>query len=52
LDEDELSLRLPVAFAPIQATTAGNLLGLDVLSHFDFALSHSQRLGYLGRATR
>ena len=26
-----------------------NLMGLDVLEHFDFALSHRQRTGYLGR---
>jgi hypothetical protein len=28
----------------------GNLIGLDVLEHFDFAISHRERLGYLGRS--
>ncbi len=29
----------------------GNLIGLDVLEHFDFWLSHRERVGYLGRAS-
>jgi predicted aspartyl protease len=49
LDEEEMVLHLPVAFAPLQTTTVGNLLGLDILAHFDFGLSHRDRLGYLGR---
>ncbi|HLG11392.1 MAG TPA: aspartyl protease family protein [Dehalococcoidia bacterium] len=49
LDEEELTVTLPVAFAPAQATTVGSLIGLDVLAHFDFGLSHRDRLGYLGR---
>ena len=51
LDEEELLLRGPVAFAPLQAIRVGNLIGLDVLEHFDLALSHRERLGYLGRPT-
>jgi hypothetical protein len=27
----------------------GNLLGLDVLEHFDFGLAHGDRLGFLTR---
>ena len=50
LDEEELHLRASVAFAPLQAIQVGNLVGLDLLEHFDFGLSHRQRLGYLGRA--
>jgi hypothetical protein len=51
LDEEELLIRAPVAFAPLQAIHVGNLLGLDLLEHFDFGLSHHQRLGYLGRSS-
>jgi predicted aspartyl protease len=49
LDEDDLTLRIQAAFAPHQTTTIGDLIGLDVLAHFDFGLSHRDRLGYLGR---
>jgi hypothetical protein len=49
LDEPNLTVSLPVAFAPIEGLGVGNLIGLDVLSHFDFGLSHRDRLGYLGR---
>jgi hypothetical protein len=48
LDEADLSIALPVAFTPLEGLGVGNLLGLDVLSHFDFGLSHRDRLGYLG----
>jgi hypothetical protein len=50
LTERDLTITLPVAFATIDGLGVGNLIGLDVLEHFDFALSHSQRTGYLGRA--
>jgi hypothetical protein len=33
----------------IRGLGTGNLIGLDVLAHFDFGLSHRDRLGYLGR---
>ena len=52
LDERDLSIVIPAAFAEGQAGSMGNLIGLDVLEHFDFGLSHADRLGYLGRATR
>ena len=51
LDELELSVMLEVAFAPIRGLGTGNLLGLDVLEHFDFGLSHRERIGYLGRVS-
>jgi hypothetical protein len=50
LGEPELTISLPVAFVPGFAERLNNLIGRDVLEHFDFALMHSQRLGYLGRA--
>ena len=49
LNESDLSLTIPVAFAPIRGLGIGNLIGLDVLSHFDFGISHSTLTGYLGR---
>ena len=49
LGEPDLTVSLPVAFASIEGLAVGNLIGLDVLSHFDFGLSHRDRLGYLGR---
>jgi hypothetical protein len=45
----ELSLPIEVAFADGIESTVGNLIGLDVLSYFDFGLSHAHRTGYLGR---
>ena len=51
LDEPELTRTLTVAFIADIESQLGNLIGLDVLEHFDFALSHSQRTGYLGRST-
>jgi predicted aspartyl protease len=51
LGEPELSAVPRVAFVRDQETALGNLLGLDVLSQFDFGLSHAQRLGYLGRVS-
>jgi predicted aspartyl protease len=50
LGEPELTVSLPVAFVPDFAARLNNLIGRDVLEHFDFALAHSRRLGYLGRA--
>ena len=49
LGEPELSVTLEVAFAPDVEQMHGNLLGLDVLEHFEFGLSHIERLGYLNR---
>ena len=46
---EDLSLTLPVAFAPRIDATTGNLLGRDVLEYFDFGLSHGNRTGYIGR---
>jgi uncharacterized membrane protein len=50
LDEPELEVTLPVAFGSTGDRGFGNLIGLDVLEHFDFAISHRERLGYLGRS--
>ena len=50
LASEELSVRLSIAFVPGLDERLDNLIGRDVLEHFDFALAHSQRLGYLGRA--
>jgi predicted aspartyl protease len=52
LAEPDLATTIPVAFATIEGLGIGNLVGLDVLSRFDFGISHSERLGYLGRAAR
>jgi hypothetical protein len=30
-------------------SSVGNLIGRDVLEYLDFPLTHSTRLGYLGR---
>ncbi|MPZ49998.1 MAG: hypothetical protein GEU75_12010 [Dehalococcoidia bacterium] len=49
LNEPDLALTIPVAFAPIRGLGIGNLIGLDVLSHFDFGISHSTLTAYLGR---
>lgn len=51
LNEPGLEMSLSIAFGDTGEARLGNLIGLDVLEHFDFALSHRQRLGYLGRAT-
>lgn len=48
LSSPDLTIFLAVAFASNQGPRIGNLIGLDVLSHFDFALSHANRVGYLG----
>jgi hypothetical protein len=50
LNRPELSITAEVAFAVDIELKAGNLIGLDVLSYFDFGLSHANRIGYLGRA--
>jgi hypothetical protein len=47
---DALSSVLELRFVPGIEEQLGNLLGLDVLSFFDFGLSHANRVGYLGRA--
>jgi len=49
-ERPDLRAVVKAAFAPNVAADYGNLLGLNVLSFFDFALSHTNRLGYLGRA--
>jgi predicted aspartyl protease len=49
LEEPSLDTQVMVAFAPQLGSTLGNLIGLDVLAHFDFGLSHASRLGYLGK---
>jgi hypothetical protein len=49
LDRAELETTIEVAFAPDVELIHGNLIGLDVLEHFDFGLSHHRRLDYLGR---
>ena len=49
LGEPDMSIRISLTFAP-SGLAVGNLIGLYVLSRFDFALSHASRLGYLGRA--
>jgi hypothetical protein len=45
----DLTIELDVVLAPGIASRTGNVIGLDVLAHFDLALSHSQRVGFLGR---
>jgi hypothetical protein len=50
LDNPDLSATVEVALAPDVELGHGNLIGLDVLEHFDFGLAHRQRLGYLGRS--
>jgi hypothetical protein len=49
LGQPALSVALPLAFADNVESDAGNLIGLDVLEHFDFDFAHADRLGYLGR---
>jgi hypothetical protein len=49
LDRSDLSVTLPIAFAEGIETSTGNLIGLDVLTYFDFGLSHFERLGYISR---
>jgi len=50
LDEEDLSVILTISFAPNVERRLGNLLGLDILSQFDFGISHANSIGYLGRA--
>ena len=52
LDRPELSMNIEVGFAPNIERSLGNLIGLDALEGFDFALSHARRTGYLSRTTR
>lgn len=47
-DNPALRMEVSVVFAPGVEATCGNLIGLNVLQHFDFALQHSVRRGYLG----
>ena len=49
LGEPALTAELPLAFSEDVESGSGNLIGLDVLQHFDFGLAHRDRLGYLGR---
>ena len=49
LGEASLLVSVPVAFVAAVNETFGNLIGLDVLEYVDFGLSHSARVGYLGR---
>ena len=37
-----------VEFAPNVAPMPGDLIGLDILQHFDLALFHSHRTGLIG----
>ena len=46
----ELRATLQVMFVANAARTHGNLLGLNALAIFDFAVQHSVRLGHLGLA--
>ncbi len=49
LDDPDLAVRLPIAFLPnLDESGLSNLIGLDVLAHFDFGLSHADRIGYFG----
>jgi hypothetical protein len=50
LGRADLGARIAIAFAPNVADTFGNLIGLNALSYFDFALQHSICRGYLGTA--
>ena len=50
LNEPELTVTVRAGFAELGSLALGNLIGLDVLEHFDFAISHRERLGYLGRS--
>jgi hypothetical protein len=52
LGEPDLSVIMPVSFAPNVQTDFGNLLGLDVLTHFDLGLSHANRAIHLGVAAQ
>jgi hypothetical protein len=49
LEQPALAVTVEVAFAPDVENTLGNLLGLDILAHFNFGLSHGNRTGYMGR---
>ena len=50
LGRADLRGRIEIAFAADVADTFGNLLGLNALTLFDFALQHSIRRGDLGVA--
>jgi hypothetical protein len=50
LGDERLSQITDIAFAHDIERGFGNIIGLDVLQHFDFAISHGQRTGYLGRS--
>jgi len=50
LNEPELRVIVRAGFVEMGSPALGNLIGLDVLEHLDFGLSHAQRLGYLRRA--
>lgn len=52
LERPELAVTVDVAFAPGVDGTSGNLLGRNVMEHFDFGLSHHDRFGYLRRVAR
>lgn len=52
LEEPALTVRLMISFAAGVFYSSGNLIGLDVLSHFDLALRHAIRTGYLRSAER
>jgi hypothetical protein len=49
LGEEDLSVVVEIGFVVGQTERLSNLLGLDVLSSFDFGLSHGNRTGYIGR---
>jgi predicted aspartyl protease len=48
LEVPELTVIVDVLFAGEIAPSPGNLIGLDILEHFDLALSHSARVGLIG----
>jgi hypothetical protein len=49
LFDPSLSVMVNVVFLPGISLSVGNLIGRDVLEYLDFALTHSTRIGYLGR---
>jgi len=49
LDRTDLSVSLPIAFADGIEDSTGNLIGLEILRHCDFALSHFERSGHIAR---
>ena len=48
LETPALSIALEAVFVPHLEDTVGNLIGLDVLSRFDIALSHGRSSGSIG----